>query len=151
MQVILLEKIDNVGGLGDLVDVKSGFARNFLLPQGKAEMATKTNIEAFQTRRAELEEQQAKALQSAQQRAASLEGLSVTITSRSGTEGKLFGSVGTEEIRAAIEAAGVNIEKKEIRMPDGPLRNVGEHPVNLHLHADVDVQVTVEVVGEEAD
>ena len=151
MQVILLEKIDNVGGLGDLVDVKSGFARNFLLPQGKAEMATKTNIEAFQTRRAELEEQQAKALQSAQQRAASLEGLSVTITSRSGTEGKLFGSVGTEEIRAAIEAAGVNIEKKEIRMPDGPLRNVGEHPVNLHLHADVDAQVTVDVVGEEAD
>jgi len=151
MQVILLEKIDNVGSLGDLVDVKSGFARNFLLPQGKAEMATKTNIEAFQARRAELEEQQAKALQSAQQRAASLEGLSVTITSRSGTEGKLFGSVGTEEIRAAIEAAGVEIEKKEIRMPDGPLRNIGEHPVNLHLHADVDAQVTVDVVGEEAD
>lgn len=151
MQVILLEKIDNVGSLGDLVDVKSGFARNFLLPQGKAEMATKTNIEAFQARRAELEEQQAKALQSAQQRAASLEGLTVTITSRSGTEGKLFGSVGTEEIRAAIEAAGVEIEKKEIRMPDGPLRNVGEHPVNLHLHADVDAQVTVDVVGEEAD
>lgn len=151
MQVILLEKIDNVGSLGDLVDVKSGFARNFLLPQGKAEMATKTNIEAFQARRAELEGQQAKALQSAQQRAASLEGLTVTITSRSGTEGKLFGSVGTEEIRAAIEAAGVDIEKKEIRMPDGPLRNVGEHPVNLHLHADVDAQVTVDVVGEEAD
>ncbi len=151
MQVILLEKIDNVGSLGDLVDVKSGFARNFLLPQGKAEMATKTNIEAFQARRAELEEQQTKALQSAQQRAASLEGLSVTITSRSGTEGKLFGSVGTEEIRAAIEAAGVEIEKKEIRMPDGPLRNIGEHPVNLHLHADVDAQVTVDVVGEEAD
>lgn len=151
MQVILLEKIDNVGSLGDLVDVKSGFARNFLLPQGKAEMATKTNIEAFQARRAELEAQQAKALQSAQQRAASLEGLTVTITSRSGTEGKLFGSVGTEEIRAAIEAAGVEIEKKEIRMPDGPLRNVGEHPVNLHLHADVDAQVTVDVVGEEAD
>ena len=151
MQVILLEKIDNVGSLGDLVDVKSGFARNFLLPQGKAEMATKTNIEAFQARRAELEEQQAKALQSAQQRAGSLEGLTVTITSRSGTEGKLFGSVGTEEIRAAIEAAGVEIEKKEIRMPDGPLRNIGEHPVNLHLHADVDAQVTVDVVGEEAD
>jgi len=151
MQVILLEKIDNVGSLGDLVDVKSGFARNFLLPQGKAEMATKTNIEAFQARRAELEKQQAQALQSAQQRAASLEGLTVTITSRSGTEGKLFGSVGTEEIRAAIEAAGVAVEKKEIRMPDGPLRNVGEHPVGLHLHADVDAQVTVDVVGEEAD
>lgn len=151
MQVILLEKIDNVGSLGDLVDVKSGFARNFLLPQGKAEMATKTNIEAFQARRAELEKQQAQALQSAQQRAAQLEGLSVTITSRSGTEGKLFGSVGTEEIRAAIVAAGVEVEKKEIRMPDGPLRNVGEHPVTLHVHADVDQQVTIVVVGEEAE
>jgi len=151
MQVILLEKIDNVGSLGDLVDVKSGFARNFLLPQGKAEMATKTNIEAFQVRRAELEKQQAQTLQAAQQRAAQLEGLTVTITSRSGTEGKLFGSVGTEEIRVAIVEAGVEVEKKEIRMPDGPLRNVGEHPVTLHLHADVDSQVTILVVGEEAD
>ncbi len=151
MQVILLEKIDNVGSLGDLVDVKAGFARNFLLPQGKAEMATKTNIEAFQARRAELEKQQAQSLQAAQQRAAQLEGMSVTITSRSGTEGKLFGSVGTEEIRAAIVAAGVEVEKKEIRMPDGPLRNIGEHPVGLHLHTDVDSQVTVIVIGEEAD
>lgn len=149
MQVILLEKIDNVGSLGDLVDVKSGFARNFLLPQGKAEMATKDNIEAFAQRRAELEKQQAQALTAAQQRAAQLEGLSVTITSRSGTVGKLFGSVGTEEIRAAIVEAGVTIEKKEIRMPDGPLRNVGEHPIGLHLHADVDAEVTVNVVGDE--
>lgn len=151
MQVILLEKIDNVGALGDLVDVKSGFARNFLLPQGKAEMATKTNIEAFQARRAELEKQQAQTLSAAQQRAAQLEGMSVTITSRSGTEGKLFGSVGTEEIRTALEAAGVTVEKKEIRLPDGPLRNVGEHPISLHLHADVNSEVTVNVVGEEAD
>lgn len=151
MQVILLEKIDNVGSLGDLVDVKSGFARNYLLPQGKAEMATKDNIEAFAQRRAELEQQQAQALSAAQQRAAQLEGLSVTITSRSGTEGKLFGSVGTEEIRQAIEDAGVNVEKKEIRMPDGPLRTVGEHPISLHLHADVDSEVTVNIVGEEAD
>ena len=151
MQVILLEKIDNVGSLGDLVDVKSGFARNYLLPQGKAEMATKDNIEAFAQRRAELEQQQAQALSAAQQRAAQLEGLSVTITSRSGTEGKLFGSVGTEEIRQAIEDAGINVEKKEIRMPDGPLRTVGEHPISLHLHADVDSEVTVNIVGEEAD
>lgn len=151
MQVILLEKIDNVGSLGDLVDVKSGFARNFLLPQGKAEMATKDNIEAFAQRRAELEQQQAQALSAAQQRAAQLEGLSVTITSRSGTEGKLFGSVGTEEIRQSIEDAGINVEKKEIRMPDGPLRTVGEHPISLHLHADVDSEVTVNIVGEEAD
>lgn len=151
MQVILLEKIDKIGSLGDLVDVKSGFARNFLLPQGKAEMATKDNIEAFAQRRAELEKQQAETLAAAEARAAKLEGLSVTITSRSGTEGKLFGSVGTEEIRAAIVDAGVEIEKKEIRMPDGPLRNVGEHPISLHLHADINAEVTVIVVGEEAD
>jgi len=151
MQVILLEKIDNVGALGDLVDVKSGFARNFLLPQGKAEMATKTNIEAFQERRAELEKVQAQALAAAHTRAAKLEALVVTVTSRSGTEGKLFGSVGTEEIRVAIAESGTEVEKKEIRMPDGPLRNVGEHPITLHLHADVDVQITVNVIGEEAE
>jgi len=105
MQVILLEKIDNVGSLGDLVNVKAGFARNFLLPQGKAEMATPANVEAFQQRRAELEAQQAQALSAAQTRAAKLEGVSVTITSRAGTEGKLFGSVGTDEIRQAISAS----------------------------------------------
>lgn len=151
MQVILLEKIDNVGSLGDLVDVKSGFARNFLLPHGKAERATKDNIEAFAQRRAELEKQQEEGLATAKGRAAQLEGLSVTITSRSGSEGKLFGSVGTEEIRAAIVDAGVKVEKKEIRMPDGPLRNVGEHPITLHVHTDVNAEVTIIVVGEEVD
>ncbi len=150
MQVILLEKIDKLGSLGDLVDVKSGFARNFLLPQKKAEVASAANIEAFAERRAELEKQQAEALQIAQSRADKLGGLTVNITSRSGTEGKLFGSVGTEEIRSAIEAAGVEIEKKEIRLPDGPLRTVGEHPIVLHLHADVDAEVICNVVGEEA-
>jgi len=128
MQVILLEKIDKLGSLGDLVDVKAGFARNFLLPQKKAEVASASNIEAFAARRAELEKQQAEALQAAQSRADKLGGLTVSITSRSGTEGKLFGSVGTEEIRSAIAAAGVEVEKKEIRLPDGPLRTVGEHP-----------------------
>ena len=150
MQVILLEKIDNVGSLGDLVEVKSGFARNFLLPQGKAEMATPSNVEAFESRRAELEAQQAEQLQSARRRAAGLEDVTVTVTSRAGTEGKLFGSIGTEEIRVALEAAGHEVEKKEIRLPEGPLRNVGEFPVNLHLHGDVDVEITVEVVGEQA-
>ena len=150
MQVILLEKIDNVGSLGDLVEVKSGFARNFLLPQGKAEMATASNVEAFESRRAELEAQQAEQLQSARRRAAGLEDVIVTVTSRAGTEGKLFGSIGTEEIRVALESAGHEVEKKEIRLPEGPLRNVGEFPVNLHLHGDVDVEITVEVVGEEA-
>lgn len=149
MQVILLEKVDNVGSLGELVTVKAGFARNFLLPQGKAEMATPSNIEAFEARRAELEAQQAEALAQAKSRAASLEGVSVTITSRSGAEGKLFGSVGTDEIRQAISATGIEVEKKEIRLPEGPLRIVGEHPVVVHLHADVDVVVTVNIVGEE--
>ncbi len=150
MQVILLEKIDKLGSLGDLVDVKAGFARNFLLPQKKAEVASASNIEAFAARRAELEKQQAEALQVAQSRADKLGGLTVSITSRSGTEGKLFGSVGTEEIRMAIEAAGVEVEKKEIRLPDGPLRNVGEHPITLHLHADVDAEIICNVVGEES-
>jgi large subunit ribosomal protein L9 len=149
MQVILLEKIDNVGALGDLVDVKAGFARNFLLPQGKAEIASASNVEAFELRRTELEQQQAESLTSAEARAEKLNGLSVTVTSRAGTEGKLFGSIGTEEIRTAIENSGVELEKKEIRLPDGPLRSVGEHPVTLHLHADVNAEVTVVVVGED--
>jgi len=149
MQVILLEKIDNVGALGDLVDVKAGFARNFLLPQGKAQVASTDNIEAFKQRRAELEQQQAEALAAATSRAEKLEGMSITVTSRAGTEGKLFGSIGTEEIRGAIEGQGVTVEKKEIRLPDGPLRSVGEHPITLHLHADVNAEVTVIVVGED--
>jgi len=149
MQVILLEKIEKVGLLGDLVDVKAGYARNFLLPQGKAEMATPANLEAFQQRRAELEKQQAEALASANSRKSALDGTTVSITSRSGTEGKLFGSIGTEEIRLAFESVGQNVEKKEIRLPEGPLRNVGEHPITLHLHTDVDAEVIVNVVGEE--
>lgn len=149
MQVILLEKIDKVGLLGDLVEVKSGFARNFLLPQGKAEMATADNIEAFKQRRAELEKQQAEALASANLRKDVLDGMTVSISSRAGTEGKLFGSIGTEEIRAAFESAGQSVEKKEIRLPEGPLRNIGEHPVTLHLHADVNAEVVINVVGEE--
>ncbi len=149
MQVILLEKIDKVGMLGDLVDVKAGFARNFLLPQGKAEMATPGNVEAFNQRRAELEQQQAEALASANSRKSALDGTTVSIASRAGTEGKLFGSIGAEEIRAALESAGHSVEKKEIRLSEGPLRNIGEHPVTLHLHADVNAEVIVNVVGEE--
>ena len=149
MQVILLEKIDKLGSLGDLVDVKSGFARNFLLPQKKAEPATKDNIAAFEHRRAELEKAQANALSSAQARAEKLEGAVVTITSRAGTEGKLFGSIGTDDIRKALSDEVAEVEKKEIRMPDGPLRNVGEHEISLHLHADVDATVTIQVVADE--
>ena len=148
MQVILLENIDKLGNLGDLVDVKAGFARNFLLPQKKAEPATKDNVEAFEARRAELEKIQAEARASAEARAAKLEGAVVTIEARAGTEGKLFGSIGTEDIRSAISDAVVAVEKKEIRMPDGPLRNTGEHEISLHLHSDVDVSVVVQVVAE---
>ena len=112
-------------------------------------MATPDNVEAFQQRRAELEKQEADSLAEANARKAALDGTTVSITSRAGTEGKLFGSIGTEEIRAAFEAAGQTVDKKEIRLPEGPLRNVGEHPVTLHLHADVNADVVVNVVGEE--
>ena len=149
MQVILLEKIDNLGNLGDLVDVKSGFARNFLFPQLKAEAATPDNLEAFNQRREELEKLQRESLQAAESRKEKLDGLTVTIASKAGTEGKLFGSIGTEEIRAAITEAGIAVEKKEIRLGEGPLRNIGEHAVDLHLHADVDTTVTVIVVAQE--
>lgn len=149
MQVILLEKISNVGSLGDLVDVKPGFARNYLLPKGKAQMATKSNIEEFEAKRAEYESQQASLLDAAKQRAASLEGASVTVLARSGNEGKLFGSVGADEIATALTAASLPVEKRELRLPDGPLRNTGEHEVVLHIHPEIDVAVKVIVEGEE--
>jgi len=149
MQVILLEKIDNVGNLGDLVDVKSGFARNFLFPQSKAEPATKENIEAFTVKRAELEKLQQEALDAAEQRKAKLEGQVFTISSKAGAEGKLFGSIGTDEICQAISTIGVEVEKREVRLSEGPLRAIGEHEVILHLHTDVDATISVEVVAEE--
>lgn len=149
MQVILLEKISNVGTLGDLVEVKPGFARNYLLPSGKARMATKENLEEFEQRRAEYEQQQNALLDAAKQRAASLEGASVTVLARSGTEGKLFGSVGGEEIANAFEANGTPVEKRELRLPEGPLRNTGEHEIIVHIHPEVDVAVKVVVEGEE--
>ncbi len=149
MQVILLEKISNVGSLGDLVDVKPGFARNFLLPLGKAQMATKTNLEEFETRRAEYEAQQSSLLESAKQRAAALEGATVTVLARAGNEGKLFGSVGGDEIAAAFVAANKAVEKRELRLPEGPLRNTGEHEIVLHIHPEVNVTVKVVVEGEE--
>ena len=149
MQVILLEKIDKVGQLGDLVDVKAGFARNFLLPQGKAQQATPENLERFNELRAQFEKEQADSLASANTRKDALNGMTISIASRSGTEGKLFGSIGSEEIRAAFEAAGHSIEKKEVRLSEGPLRTVGEHPVTLHLHPEIDAEIIVNVVGEE--
>jgi len=149
MQVILLESIGNVGSLGDLVEVKPGFARNFLLPSGKAKTATKENIADFEQRRAEYEAEQEKQLAGAKQRAAALEGASVTVLARSGNEGKLFGSVGGDEIAQALSAKYEKVEKRELRLPDGPLRTTGEHQINVHIHAEVDVVVTVIVEGEE--
>ena len=149
MQVILLEKISNVGSLGDLVEVKPGFARNYLLPSGKARIANKQNIEEFEQRRAEYEAQQSALMDKARQRAAQLEGASVTVLARAGNEGKLFGSVGTEEIAKAFAASNNLVEKRELRLPEGPLRNTGEHEIVVHIHPEVDVTVTVKVEGED--
>lgn len=147
MEVILLEKIANLGNLGDKVNVKSGFGRNFLLPQGKAVMANAANLEAFEARRAELEKAAADKLASAQARANELAELVVTITANAGDEGKLFGSIGTRDIADALTAAGIAVEKSEIRLPEGALRNIGEYDVAVHLHTDVDAAIKVVVVA----
>jgi large subunit ribosomal protein L9 len=149
MEVILLQKVANLGNIGDRVKVKSGFGRNFLLPQGKATLATPVNVAKFEERRAELEKLAREQLTSATDRAAALQGFKLSITAKAGTEGKLFGSVGTADISEALNRAGHNITRSEVRMPNGPLRNVGEHVVNLHLHADIDVPVPVTIVAEE--
>jgi len=148
MEVILLSKVENLGNLGDVVKVRNGYARNFLIPYGKAKVATKANVAEFEARRAELEKAAAEALAAAQARAAQLEGMSVTIAGKAGTEGKLFGSIGTAEIAEALTAAGHAVEKREVRMPSGPLRAVGEHDIELHLHSDVNVSVKVNVIAE---
>ena len=150
MEIILLQKVDNVGGIGDRVQVKSGYARNFLIPQGKATLATAANIAKFESRRAELEAKAAAELATAQARAKKLEGLVLKIEMQVGAEGKLFGSVGTVDIAEAIGKRGISVERSEIRMPDGPLRVVGEHPVEVHLHSDVNVGLTVVIESAEA-
>ena len=148
MQVILLDKIARLGGLGDKVEVKSGFARNYLIPQGKAVMATKANLEVFEARRAELEAKLADILAAAQARAAQLEALeAVVIESKSGDEGKLFGSIGTRDVSDAITAAGVAVAKSEVRMPEGVLRYTGEYEIAVQLHADVKTAVKINVVA----
>jgi len=148
MQVILLEKIENLGVLGDTVSVKSGYARNFLLPQRKAKIATADNLKEFEERRAELEKQAAELLGAATARAAKLQDLSVTITASTATEGKLFGSIGTVDIIEALAAVGAEVAKKEVRLPEGNIRETGEFDVTIHLHSDVDVVVKVIVVPE---
>ncbi|MGY8811776.1 MAG: 50S ribosomal protein L9 [Pseudomonadales bacterium] len=147
MEVILLEKIANLGNLGDKVAVKAGYARNFLLPFGKATPATSANVEAFEARRAELEKIAAEKTAEAEARAAKLAELSVTITANAGEEGKLFGSIGTRDIADAVTAAGVDLEKSEVRLPEGPLRNVGEFDVVVQLHSDVETTVKLIVVA----
>lgn len=153
MEVILLEKVENLGNIGDQVNVKSGYGRNFLLPKGKATLATPENIAVFEARRAELEARQAEELAAAKARAAKLEGLVLSIQAKVGSEGKLYGSLGTMDIAEAVTAAGVEIQRSEVRMPDGPLRTVGEHELEIHLHSDLNVAITVNVVsdGEEVN
>ena len=149
MQVILLEKIVNLGGLGDVVKVRDGFARNFLIPHGKAKRATPANVAEFERRRADLEQAQADALAKAQEKATKLEGLTVQITQKAGVDGKLFGSVTNVDVSEALKAQGFDVPKAAIRMPQGPLKTVGDHPLKVALHADIVVTVTVSVLGEQ--
>ena len=149
MNVILLDKVENLGDIGDLVSVKPGYGRNFLLPSGKASLATPANIKEFEARRAGLEKQSAEELSAAKARAELVQGMELVITANVGAEGKLFGSVGPIDITEACEKIGVEIARSEIRMPDGPIHEVGEFAVGLHLHSDVNAEITVRVVGEE--
>jgi large subunit ribosomal protein L9 len=150
MEVILMENVENLGSVGDKVSVKSGFARNYLVPQGKAKMATVANLAEFEAVRVELEKAASQALQEAQVRKQEIEALGVIqVTARVGSEGKLFGSIGVADISDAIASLGGNVEKSEIRMPEGALRVVGEHIVDIHLYTDIDTQVTVNIIGEE--
>lgn len=149
MQIILLEKIANLGQLGDVVKVKDGFARNYLIPHGKAKRATAENLAEFEKRRADLEKAQAEALTQAQEKAAKIDGVMVQITQKAGVDGKLFGSVTNVDVAEALKAQGVEVPRAMIRMPQGPLKTIGDHPIKVALHADVVVTVTVSVLGEQ--
>jgi large subunit ribosomal protein L9 len=148
MQVILMEKVANLGALGDVVKVKDGFARNFLIPQGKAKRATEANLKAFEARRAELEKAQAELLAQAQERAAKLDGLMIQITQKAGVDGRLFGSVTNYDIVDALKKQGIEVERAQVRMPQGPLKQVGDYPLQIALHTDVVATVKVSVLGE---
>jgi len=149
MEVILLQKVANLGNIGDKVKVKPGYGRNFLLPQGKAALCTAANLKKFEERRAELEKLAADELESAKLRAGQLEGFKLSLAAKAGTEGKLFGSVGTADIAEAVTKAGIRIERSEVRLPGGPIRLVGEHHVKLHLHTDIEIDLPVTIVAEE--
>jgi large subunit ribosomal protein L9 len=148
MQIILLEKVVNVGNLGDVVNVKQGYARNFLIPHGKAKRATPENIKLMEGRRAELEKAAGEKLAAAQAQAEKLEGLIVQITQKSGVDGRLFGSVTNVDIVGALKAQGFVVEKAAIRMPEGPLKQVGDHPLVVALHTDVTSNITISVLGD---
>jgi large subunit ribosomal protein L9 len=149
MDVILLEKVRNLGNLGDQVSVKPGYGRNFLIPNGKAVPATKPNIEKFEARRAELERAQADLLARATARAEQLNGLVIELKRKAGAEGKLYGSVGTIDISESVTATGAELARQEIRLPEGPFRNIGEFDVDIHLHSDVKATIKVNIVPEE--
>jgi large subunit ribosomal protein L9 len=149
MDIILLQKVANLGSIGDRVKVKSGYARNFLVPTGRATMATATNIAKFEAQRHILEAKAHEELASAQTRAADFENFKLELKARAGSEGKLFGSIGTADIAEAAVKAGHPITRSEVRMPNGPIRATGEHQVQLHLHTDVNVALTVTIVAEE--
>lgn len=149
MDVILLEKVQNLGNIGDRVKVRSGYGRNFLVPRGKATLATPSNVAIFEARRAELEKKEADELKAATQRAASAAKLTLRIAAKAGTEGKLFGSLGTADIAEACTAAGVTVRRSEVRLPDGPIRTVGQHSIELHLHSDVNATIQINVVAED--
>jgi large subunit ribosomal protein L9 len=148
MQIILLEKVSNLGTLGDVVKVKQGYARNFLIPQGKAKRATEANLKEFELRRADLEKKAADTLSGAQGQAAKLEGYILKINAKSGVDGRLFGSVTNADIADALKAQGHTVAKAQVRMPNGPLKHIGEFALQLHLHTDVDCNITVNVQPE---
>jgi large subunit ribosomal protein L9 len=148
MQVILMEKVTNLGQLGEVVKVRNGFARNFLIPQGKAKRATAENMAEFEVRRAEIEAAEKTKLAEAQARGEKLAGLTVQIVQKAGVDGKLFGSVTNADVAAALSAQGHSVEKAQVRMPTGHLKQIGDYPVSIALHTDVVVDVTVSVLGE---
>jgi large subunit ribosomal protein L9 len=148
MQVILMEKVANLGELGDVVKVKDGYARNFLIPHGKAKRATEANLKAFESKRTELEKAQAETLAKARSRGEKLDGLTIQITQKAGPDGRLFGSVTNYDIVEALKKQGHEVERANVRMPQGPLKQVGDFPIQIALHTDVTVSITVSVLGE---
>lgn len=149
MNVILLDNIENLGNIGDLVSVKAGYGRNFLLPKGKAALATKENLAEFEARRADLEKAAAADLAAAKSRAELIQGMELVIPANAGPEGKLFGSIGPVDLAGAFEKVGVEVNRSEVRMPDGPIHEIGEFAVGIHLHSDINVEITARIVAED--